>query len=612
MSGKEPKRSRVCSICGANSETYHLNYGVSSCFSCRAFFRRALERTRNPKFNCKFGGKCEITEKNRKCRKCRFDKCIGQGMKRDLVMDDTQKVQRFRKLIRQNLLADPEKGMVVKYKKASKKTSSMDMEPMSNGDQTSEGTNPKIESWNGKWDRIIAENSSLGHFKDSVIRFHSSSVIPGLGGTRELDREYLVEHLKKVASLFRNFAQDNTEFSELPTEDQETLLKANTTKFLSLIIANYLTLPFPDGINWLLLGQIIPGLEDLALNKSSPAFLCFSIGLAIGEDFPGLISLLEEVDMFQFNCSNIGSIALGILFHIGDQSNVPLEEPTHVSTSQNEIFHVLESLVDVEPFMNCLQQISKKVIPFWFPEVTQDSHSLLPVSSLAFEDSYERLQTDLQYFAEVNDIVNYGEDLMMECIMFNFDVPLTKRFYGMIAQIWAQRFFYVLRKTTNIKEKPVEVQNQILARMVLPLIALVQARMEALPVVEEQIRFCCGTSDIEEYIDKYRDIVPDKSYQLMKIRSMNKNYALYDKETQDDLVALNKELMPMVADETLFRIIILFTMAACVLDPANDNSDIYVKHFKYQLESKGHHDPDLSLAICVQNTKKLTKVMSKP
>ena len=41
------QRSKTCLVCKAVSETYHLNYGASTCFSCRAFFRRALQNSRN-------------------------------------------------------------------------------------------------------------------------------------------------------------------------------------------------------------------------------------------------------------------------------------------------------------------------------------------------------------------------------------------------------------------------------------------------------------------------------------------------------------------------------------------------------------------------------------
>lgn len=100
----DKRRSKVCSICKGESETYHLNYGASSCFSCRAFFRRAIQKDRNPKFVCKRGGKCEITLKTRKqCRKCRYEACLQNGMAPDAVLNSMQKKERFRKMIQKRL-----------------------------------------------------------------------------------------------------------------------------------------------------------------------------------------------------------------------------------------------------------------------------------------------------------------------------------------------------------------------------------------------------------------------------------------------------------------------------------------------------------------------------
>jgi hypothetical protein len=97
----EPKRSRVCFVCGGPTETFHLNYGASTCFSCRAFFRRAIQKTRNPNFECKHGGRCVVTLKTRRrCQKCRWDLCIAAGMKPEFVLDDGQKRVRFRRMIR--------------------------------------------------------------------------------------------------------------------------------------------------------------------------------------------------------------------------------------------------------------------------------------------------------------------------------------------------------------------------------------------------------------------------------------------------------------------------------------------------------------------------------
>jgi len=63
-----------CRICG-DTAVKHVHYGGHCCFSCKAFFRRAVnwQNKNNRTFQCKFENKCEITIKNRKtCQSCRF------------------------------------------------------------------------------------------------------------------------------------------------------------------------------------------------------------------------------------------------------------------------------------------------------------------------------------------------------------------------------------------------------------------------------------------------------------------------------------------------------------------------------------------------------------
>ena len=65
----------LCRVCGDNA-VRHVHYGGHCCFSCKAFFRRAVNwQNKNDRpFQCKFDRKCQITIKNRKtCQCCRFE-----------------------------------------------------------------------------------------------------------------------------------------------------------------------------------------------------------------------------------------------------------------------------------------------------------------------------------------------------------------------------------------------------------------------------------------------------------------------------------------------------------------------------------------------------------
>ncbi|GMS95911.1 hypothetical protein PENTCL1PPCAC_18086, partial [Pristionchus entomophagus] len=71
---------RICTICGAKALGY--NFGVISCESCKAFFRRNAFKDEG--VQCPFANCCTINEKSRRfCQACRLAKCYKAGMKRD-------------------------------------------------------------------------------------------------------------------------------------------------------------------------------------------------------------------------------------------------------------------------------------------------------------------------------------------------------------------------------------------------------------------------------------------------------------------------------------------------------------------------------------------------
>ena len=96
MKKKMPGLTEMCSVCSSPAPP-HMHYGAIVCFSCRAFFRRAIHR----KFECVYKGTKDcmwaLDPRTRAwCKKCRFDRCLEAGMKTYLV-DRNLKFQKEKK-----------------------------------------------------------------------------------------------------------------------------------------------------------------------------------------------------------------------------------------------------------------------------------------------------------------------------------------------------------------------------------------------------------------------------------------------------------------------------------------------------------------------------------
>ena len=78
-------------------EFHHVTPSFQVCPSCRAFFRRSVQSRYNETFKCTKGiGDCEISLITRKnCQFCRYQRCIGAGMRPSWILSDEERVRRF-------------------------------------------------------------------------------------------------------------------------------------------------------------------------------------------------------------------------------------------------------------------------------------------------------------------------------------------------------------------------------------------------------------------------------------------------------------------------------------------------------------------------------------
>ena len=85
-------RKVKCAVCGDLAND-HIHYGATTCYSCRAFFRRSV--TSGAKYVCSKSGNCEVNRETRKqCQACRLAKCYNNGMKPSWVMTEDEKVEK--------------------------------------------------------------------------------------------------------------------------------------------------------------------------------------------------------------------------------------------------------------------------------------------------------------------------------------------------------------------------------------------------------------------------------------------------------------------------------------------------------------------------------------
>jgi len=95
--GNDKRPISDCKVCG-DQAIAHMHYGGICCYSCKAFFRRAVQSGKDKKYRCKSDGECSVAINNRRgCQKCRFQKCLLIGMVPSWVLSDEQCEKRFGK-----------------------------------------------------------------------------------------------------------------------------------------------------------------------------------------------------------------------------------------------------------------------------------------------------------------------------------------------------------------------------------------------------------------------------------------------------------------------------------------------------------------------------------
>lgn len=215
---KDDKRPvQPCHVCGDRAIA-HLHYGGICCYSCKAFFRRAVQSGKDKMYKCKRDSDCEVSVNTRRgCQKCRLEKCRSIGMTASWVLSDEQCEIRFGK-----------------GKGAKRKMEDQESE------QPSSSEPPEKQM---TFDKIVYSTNDQEMVEHMVAMYDSSwEVLTFSERNSKLVQEILNTEKKKYSSTEMNsmvntviqrgiFAMNsNHHFRQLGEEDRKKLLMKNMTE----------------------------------------------------------------------------------------------------------------------------------------------------------------------------------------------------------------------------------------------------------------------------------------------------------------------------------------------------------------------------------------------
>ena len=205
-----------CHVCG-DKAIAHLHYGGICCYSCKAFFRRAVQNGKDASYKCKAGSECEVSQHTRRgCQKCRFEKCLRVGMTASWVLSDEQCQIRFGKGKSRTARSKVIPGTCEETEEPPVKLSHPALATFSQQDQTF------IDSLLGAYE-ASKEKISFSDANESMLR-----------GISRLRGAYSASEMNDMVNtvIKRNifFMENVQHFSLLSHDDKKALLTKNMTE----------------------------------------------------------------------------------------------------------------------------------------------------------------------------------------------------------------------------------------------------------------------------------------------------------------------------------------------------------------------------------------------
>ncbi len=224
----------VCSVCLEPIKKHKcVHYGAITCYSCRAFFRRTCIEKRAeeaglapkgpPKYDCKTGGRCGVVGSDRrKCRVCRFKRCLQVGMKPEQVLSQEEKEVRFKRFFKKKHEDEKDEGEV--------STDALQLQYQS-GEGESVG-NPLFQEDNGgvpndgenNVDPMMMLKSLKSEEIDQILSFVEQEM-PGLDGNSMSEKSDMEPQLKSDKEISQQDEAILNNFAKIKTEEVSVVVK---------------------------------------------------------------------------------------------------------------------------------------------------------------------------------------------------------------------------------------------------------------------------------------------------------------------------------------------------------------------------------------------------
>ena len=537
---------RACVICKEVTERRHLNYGADACFSCRAFFRRAHQKLKPPKFSCSTSNNCEITvATRRRCQACRYRLCIESGMRPDFVLSAEQRQARI------------EKQRLKKHKKVRSESNLMLQIKEAREEKANDGCHCSLSKLQNKF--TSAWNEQLQKYlppEDLIVE----------GFQDPVPRHVLKRHVKRLAKFFCEFAKNDDFFRSLSPNDQSKLVQNNAQMFIYFVLMQFFSAKsVSDRLTWLLVSpckiesEEIPYVDKSQFGIPEPVTISskvlplFTYLLTFNTRFPALLDNYEQIE-------------------------------EKLESTQKSLVVTGDCRCEVS---NVVQALDQVVTVFSNKPPSCFAGLETPISLLYSDEEEVYFQKQMQLFSDAYHEVSFGEDLLKEFIMYSLDVPVSKHFMPQTMATFAERFLRILKRHQGIENREI---SHLWQRNLCKAVALSVVKSSHCQTGNQQMRFCLGDLDSEIFTENYEKFIKKRDIKKMALKDINRQTEILDEKTLARYGTLLCNLGPLVRDVEsykMFSMFLLFDSTEEISSVVTNIKESYVTLFGRRFQTQG-------------------------